>query len=271
WDARHLVADGSGRLYSADAQARIAVWDRHGWLQGRVGGLERDEGPFRAAPTALAVAPDGRSLVAVDRRQYAFIRFDLTSRDWPWTRIGKRGENNGEFHDPSAVAVDGAGRIFVADRDNHNVSVFGADGSFLFRFGSYERGRAGHELVRPELMAVAPDGSACYIYDARHYEVQKFALTGQGASHVTNYGGRGSEHGRLSRPVGMGCDRLGLLYLLDTGRDILQLTDFRGKSGVVLQELTLEELDAAYATGLGVQPDGMPQILRRAGVTGLRW
>jgi hypothetical protein len=52
--------------------------------------------------------------------------------DW----VGGPSTELGEFHRPVAVAVDGSGRIFVADRENDRIQVFSAQGEYLLQFGS---------------------------------------------------------------------------------------------------------------------------------------
>ena len=54
--------------------------------------------------------------------------------DW----VGAPSPAEGEFHTPMAVAVDGRGRIFVADTGNDRIQVFTADGDFDLLFGNDE-------------------------------------------------------------------------------------------------------------------------------------
>jgi DNA-binding beta-propeller fold protein YncE len=44
---------------------------------------------------------------------------------------------DGEFNEPFDVWVDGQGRLFVAERMNHRISVFDAAGAFLTTFGAF--------------------------------------------------------------------------------------------------------------------------------------
>lgn len=57
------------------------------------------------------------------------------------------------FDQPLSVAVDGSGRIFVADRDNHRVQVFSATGVYDFAHGDSAA------TPRPESLAVIDEGS----------------------------------------------------------------------------------------------------------------
>ncbi|MBU2502300.1 hypothetical protein KJ682_13290 [bacterium] len=64
--------------------------------------------------------------------------------DW----VGGPSDAQGEFSLPLAVAVDGAGRIFVADSGNDRIQVFAPDGDFDLLFGDLE------QSPRPTSLAV---------------------------------------------------------------------------------------------------------------------
>jgi sugar lactone lactonase YvrE len=50
--------------------------------------------------------------------------------------LGDTGSEPGQMTAPTGVAVDGQGRIFVADNGNHRLQAFGSNGSLLAVFGS---------------------------------------------------------------------------------------------------------------------------------------
>lgn len=54
--------------------------------------------------------------------------------DW----VGGPSRDAGEFNAPTAVAVDGGGRIFVADKGNDRIQIFSADGYQELQFGTAE-------------------------------------------------------------------------------------------------------------------------------------
>ena len=117
------------------------IHDAEGW---RVQSfpLSSRQGGVLETPTYWAISPDGQTLSVIDTRRYALAIYDLSNLRVPPLVIGQRGRNNGQFNQPTAVAVDAMGRSYVADKSNHNVSVFGKDGSFLFRFGTYTRSQS---------------------------------------------------------------------------------------------------------------------------------
>jgi DNA-binding beta-propeller fold protein YncE len=75
-----------------------------------------------------------------------------------WEELSFRGDETGAFDDPSAVAVDADGNLYVADRGNHRIQKFSRDGQFVSEWG-------GQELGSPVGIAVNRDGKV-YVLDA---------------------------------------------------------------------------------------------------------
>ena len=46
------------------------------------------------------------------------------------------GSGDGQFHDPTGVAVDGAGNVYVTDANNNQVQKFTSNGTFVTQWGS---------------------------------------------------------------------------------------------------------------------------------------
>lgn len=61
------------------------------------------------------------------------------------------------FSDVSDVAFDAAGNLYVADRDNGRIQVFGPDGAFLRQIG--KKGQGPGELGQPLGVTVTSDGT----------------------------------------------------------------------------------------------------------------
>lgn len=88
--------------------------------------------PFRG--TAVVFAPDGCSPPATA----AYTLGDApTCGQVGWE--GGPGDADGHFDGPADVAVDGSGRIFVADRGNARFQVFGSDGSYELQYDTAAR------------------------------------------------------------------------------------------------------------------------------------
>jgi DNA-binding beta-propeller fold protein YncE len=52
---------------------------------------------------------------------------------------GRHGSGQGEFDEPHGLAMDSAGRLFVADRANNRIQIFDQDGKFLAEWKQFGR------------------------------------------------------------------------------------------------------------------------------------
>lgn len=95
-------------------------------------------------PSGIAVTPDGSKIYVADRGNH---RIRLISGGSLSTLAGDglAGFADGQaaqarFQNPTGVAVDGSGNVFVADRDNHRIRVVNASDEVLTFAGSGEAG-----------------------------------------------------------------------------------------------------------------------------------
>lgn len=264
------TADGNGTSYGLDqTTGMVTIYDPFGWAINRVDADAKGGGMF-GATLNLAVDPTGARLWVSDSKKYGVHRLEL-ERVATGSVIGGEGDNNGQFNEPIAVSCDDAGRVYLLDAGQYRVQVLDANGGFLFAFG--QRGKNSNEFNDPLHVTVSPAGDVCYVYDAWSYEVKKFALDHpqKSAKHVTNGGGKGGGPGQFRKVSGLGCDRMGLLYALDTTREDLQVLDFRGASCVPLNGIPLADLDMPKATSLAVTPDGQVGLMGAGRVSWYRW
>ncbi|MFH1469693.1 MAG: hypothetical protein ABIO70_35230 [Pseudomonadota bacterium] len=120
----------------AQVGERLVVCDvrGHAWMRPLEGG------DWAAVPQELhgsapfLAAPAGGAWVALaDVRSYAVALLDLDSGEY--ARIGQWGPWEGTFLHPAGLAVDSAGRLFVADGLQGVVQVFDPEGRFLGAVG----------------------------------------------------------------------------------------------------------------------------------------
>jgi DNA-binding beta-propeller fold protein YncE len=92
------------------------------------------------SPSDVYVAPNGDIFVAdghggdTNNRVVKFDKNGKYIKEW-----GKKGKGPGEFDVPHRLAMDSAGRLFVADRSNNRIQVFDQDGKYILewkQFGS---------------------------------------------------------------------------------------------------------------------------------------
>ena len=68
------------------------------------------------------------------------------------SKFGSKGSGDGQFRNPSDIALDSTGCLYVADCDNHRVQVFTPDGGYLRQFG--KKGSGSGELSGPRAICV---------------------------------------------------------------------------------------------------------------------
>ena len=95
-------------------------------------GQAGDDATHFNAPTDVVVAPNGDIFVADGHGDKTNARIVKFSADGKFIKAwGKEGSGPGEFNVPHGLALDSAGRLFVADRANNRLQIFDQDGDFI--------------------------------------------------------------------------------------------------------------------------------------------
>jgi hypothetical protein len=114
-----------------------------------------------------------------------------TAAPVPLAQIGSSGPGAGQLNNPKGVAIDGVGNLYVVEQNNHRISVFGADGTFIRAFGwGVDTGAAAFE--------VCTTASTCQM------------------------GSAGGGVGQLNAQQGVATDCRGAVWVPDTGNHRLQ-------------------------------------------------
>ena len=91
-------------------------------------------------PSDILIAPNGDIFVADGHGGDTNARIVKRSKDGKFIKAwGKKGSGPGEFDSPHGLAMDSAGRLFVADRSNSRIQVFSQDGQFLVQWKQFGR------------------------------------------------------------------------------------------------------------------------------------
>src|SRR5262249_34954751 len=91
-------------------------------------------------PTDIYVAPNGDIFVTNGHDEKGPGRVVKFSKDGKFIKQwGKNGSGPGEFSVPHSLAMDSAGRLFVADRGNNRIQIFDQDGKFLSEMRQFGR------------------------------------------------------------------------------------------------------------------------------------
>jgi sugar lactone lactonase YvrE len=114
------------------------------------------------SPSDVLVAPDAQILVAHGHGDFPVPntndRMVKYSKDGKFIKAwGHHGSAQGEFDVPHGLAMDSAGRLFVADRANNRIQIFDQDGKFLAEWKQF--GRPSGVYIRDDVIYVADSQS----------------------------------------------------------------------------------------------------------------
>lgn len=124
---------------------------------------------------------------------------------------------------PRGVAVDAAGRVYVADTYADRIQVFHPDGSPLFQFGSGGSGNG--QFASPFGVAVDSLGRIV-VADSGNQRIQVFSASGQ---FLFKFGSGGTGNGQFRSPFGVAVDQANNIYVADTDNHRVQVFSPNGQ------------------------------------------
>ncbi len=208
------VTDTAGRVYVTDvSRGAVYVFDE---VAGRLKVWEM-AGPDQRfqTPLGIAVVEDRRVLVA-DGDLAKVIVLDAQGR--PVDSFGE-----GVLQRPVGLAYDPTtSRVFVADRQAHDVKVFDVQGRLLEIWGRLGVGAG--EFNAPTYLTFAYD--RLYVTDTFNSRIQIFDTAGR---FLYSVGRRGLYLGDLPRPKGVAVDRDRNLYVVESYYDHLLVFNEQGE------------------------------------------
>lgn len=204
-----LATDAEGNIYVADPGTQsIRRIDANRYVTTIAGSANEQPGckddTNRASlfyePTAVAVSSNGTVFVA-DTGNHSIRIVERIGTNWVTTTIaGASGVGNEEgpgaqarFFEPTGVAFDAQGNLYVADSLNSTIRKVDTVGTVTTlagkpgESGSTDGARLQARFNRPAGVAVAGDGSV-YVADTRNHTVRRIAFS-QGAAVVETIAG----------------------------------------------------------------------------------
>jgi DNA-binding beta-propeller fold protein YncE len=137
--------------------------------------------------------------------------------------FGFRGttEEPGSINFAWDIAVQpGTDRVFVANRESHEIEVFTRDGVFVTRWGV--RGSENGRFLFPQGLDFMPDGDLV-VADSGNDRIQRFSVAANGTgTWKATYGGPGTGAGQFSQPTGITVSPDGTIWVADTDNDRVQ-------------------------------------------------
>ncbi len=224
-----IAVDSGDRVYVADTANRyIKKFSPAGVFDLKFGGGGPGDGEFSMA---IGVAVDSAGSVyvtdhdtspAVDRIQKFVPALGGYAYNDQW---GENGSASGKFNEPSDVAVDSAGNVYVSDRKNHRVQKFDSEGFFLTEWGG--NGSTDGKFAFPEGIATDAENNV-YVADRGNNRIEKFSSAG---AFIAKWGSTGSGDGQFAQPNDVTVDSAGNVYVADTGNDRIQKFAEAGSTG----------------------------------------
>lgn len=213
---------------------------------------------FRS-PSGLLTLLDGSLLVTDQRNQlirkiqngqvstFAGITFELDEFGSPLGGLYDGEKGTAVFHEPTGIAADAIGNMYVADSRNHSIRKIAADGQVTTLAGN---GMIGKEDGRgeqatfylPQAIVATSDGTL-YVADTLNHLIRKISKDGEvttlnapslravevtpGVAELAGDFQDGQlEHAKFNEPSGLVLDAKGNLYVSDSGNQLIRYIDF---------------------------------------------
>lgn len=135
--------------------------------------------------------------------------------------FGGWGVNEGKFKNPSGVAVNDQGVIFVADSSNDRIQLFDMNGTFLNVIG-VKQSAPGY-FNSPNGITIIND--YVFVTEVGNNRIQKFNLDG---TYLLSWGNYGTGAGQFNNPIGIDGDSSGDIYVVDSWNHRVQKFDQYG-------------------------------------------
>lgn len=147
-----IDVDAEGNVWVADAASaertdgrrghQVVKFSPEGDVLLRLGtaGVPGNDATHFNAPSDVVVAPNGDIFVADGHDENTNNRVVKYAPDGTFIKTwGHTGYAPGEFRALHAIAIDGRGRVFVADRSNNRIQIFDQDGRHLATWTQFGR------------------------------------------------------------------------------------------------------------------------------------
>ena len=241
--ARYTLTLGSDGVWTATPVAELCEASLAGTIR-TLGGMAGLAGYAGDGGLAVEARLDGPFDLAVDAAGYVFVVDRINNRirmidpggivvTFAGTGVAGFGGDGGQataalLNRPAGIAVDAAGYVYVADRQNHRIRRIATDGTIETIAGTGTGGYGGDggpataaQLDEPTGVAVDTAGNV-YVADSANHRIRRIGLGGMietiaGTGTFGHAGDGGpATQARLTFPFDVAVDAGGSVYIADT-------------------------------------------------------
>ncbi len=203
-----------------ETKKRLVLYSLMGVFKREIG-VNVIGGPDLNAPNGIGVSQDGKLVYVVDNgkdrvtvmNQYLNVQ----------STFGGSGSGEGDFSSPFDAAVRADGVVFVSDTGNNRIQYFTPSGTYLGVIGNF--GDA-HQLLTAPTYLTFNQNDTLFVNDTGNNRIVRYTidLAFDGVVELTNFGNASS----LNKAAGLAVDGEGRLYVADSGKSRILVTDSTG-------------------------------------------
>lgn len=150
----------------------------------------------------------------------------------------EKGISDGQFSEPTGIAIAPDGNIYVVDSENNRVQIFNSGGQFIKTFGT--KGKGNGQFRTPFGIAIGAD-SRLFITDSKNGRIQVFDKDG---GILYSFGRDGSSDSELSYPMGIALDDQERVFVADSGNS----------------RIAVFTIDGLFLNNIGTKGNGADQL-----------
>jgi sugar lactone lactonase YvrE len=280
-----LAVDSTGAVYVADSgNNKIRQFDPANnsviTITG-IGSVGAADGPISTSsfnnPSALALDKLGNMYVA-DYSNHKIRKISPAGNVTTFAGNGNSGTSDGvgaqaQFFNPSSIAIDSSGNVFVADSGNNKIRKINSKGFVSTFAGSGAQGSTdglstSSSFNGPNGVAVDVSGNV-YVADAGNNKIRKITpsgvvstIAGNGLSGISNGTGTSA---MFFVPRGIAVDSEGTIYVADTGNNVVRKITSTGVVTTLAGSSTADGADgigtlASFNNPIGLTLDAMGNL-----------
>jgi sugar lactone lactonase YvrE len=236
-----VAVDAAGNVFVSQSTSNaLYVYDRKGQFLKSLS---------IAAPLGIAFDSSGKIYVCSDGKKSV----EVYNADF--THFHSLGTGQGEFGRPNSAAIDSAGAVYVTDSLQNTVKVYDGSGKLSFTIGT--TGSGDGQFIKPLGIAINDAAGEVYVNDQPVIQTSsgpangaRIQVFGKDGAFKRSFGTYGDGAGQIARPMDLGLDRAGNLYVVDSYLNVVHVFD--PATGTKTASLSDTAKPLSVPTGMGI-------------------